>query len=346
MGDRISGAIDKSIRTALLIDGFWERWLVHGVDANELSDIRPRLTDLEAWVGNWSRMAEQKISLAEELRRGKSFEEAELAYRTAALFYNLGQWIFPERCGQKERLFALSRQAFQQADDLSAVETRYVSIQVDNNTCLGRVRVPQSPKGCVIIINPIDSSKEELFVYERDFLNAHFVTVSFDGPGQGETYVMNGLKATVENWRQFVDALIEYTLEQFPRLPVFIFGTSFGASWVVYASCHPNVAKAVAVSPAFDRQQMSMPDYFNVRMDCIHGDDKDPFPDFEQLRYRNPVFLFHGGRDRMVKRSDIYHLYDILPAGKRLIEYEDEMHCCNYKLREIREIAIQWYMDN
>ncbi|WAH36786.1 alpha/beta hydrolase [Alicyclobacillus dauci] len=297
-------------------------------------------------INNWSELAQAKIEVAETHQRKGLVGDAELTLRTAGLYYNLAQWIFPERCSQKQHLFHLSRDAFRRADMLSDIETRYVKLDIDDNQCIGRIRIPSEPRGCVIIINPIDSSKEELFTYEKDFLDAHYVTISFDGPGQGETYVTNGLKATYKNWSEFVNKLIEYTVEHFPTIPAFIFGTSFGASWVIYGSCHPNISKAVAVSPAFDRQRMSMPDYFNERMNCIHGDDKDPFPDFEKLHYRNPVFLFHGGRDRMVKRSDIYHLYEMLPEGSRLIEYEEEMHCCNYKLREIRELAIEWYNED
>ncbi len=44
----------------------------------------------------------------------------------------------------------------------------------------------------------------------------------------------------------------------------------------------------------------------------------------------------------MVKDTDIYELYQKLPAGKQLIEYENEGHCCNFKLREIRKISAEW----
>ncbi|EPZ44512.1 MULTISPECIES: alpha/beta hydrolase [Alicyclobacillus] len=343
MHEHIDIAIRKSIRTAALIDGFWARWLVHGMNPEILSSVRERLTTLESWTDNWEAIAYQTAVEAQNLRRQKSFHEAEHTFRLAALYYNLAQWIFPENCPDKRRLYQLVKEAFRSADDTSPIETRYDEIHLDDGICVGRIRIPKHPVGCIVIINPIDSSKEELFLYEQDFLEANFAVVSFDGPGQGDSYIFHDIKATETNWRQFVDRLIEYAASAFPSLPLFLFGTSFGASWVVYGSCDDRISKSVAVSPAFDRGQMSMPDYFNVRMDCIHGEGPDPFPNFAELNYKNPVFLFHGGKDQMVKHSDIYWLYDMLPSGKQMIEYPDEMHCCNYKLGEIRKLAIQWY---
>ncbi|MFB5191913.1 alpha/beta hydrolase [Alicyclobacillus fastidiosus] len=346
MRDKNAVTIEKSIRTASLIDGFWERWLVHGIDPIDLSEIRPRLINLDDWVENWSHAANKKARLAEELKRKGSLVDAEFTYRTAGLYYNLAQWIFPDRCQEKERLFSLCNSNFDKADQLSIIETMYPSLEIDHKKCTGRARTPKNPKGCIIIINPIDSSKEELFLYERDFLDSGYATISFDGPGQGETFVRQGLKATQSNWEYFIDRVIEHTATFFPTVPLFLFGTSLGASWVVYGSCNRKIEKALAVSPAFARKQIKMPDYFTGRMDCVLGDGKEPVPDFEQLNYRSPIFLVHGRRDAMVQSSDIYRLYGMLPDGKRLIEYQEEMHCCNNKLSEIRQLATQWYMSD
>lgn len=116
-------------------------------------------------------------------------------------------------------------------------------IEIDNHQCAGRIRIPDHSRGIVIIVNPIDSSKEELFKYESDFLNAGFTTVSFDGPGQGGSYVLHGLRGTKKRWEAFIDQVIDFTSELFPDKPIFLFGTSLGASWALYGSGSPIVKK-------------------------------------------------------------------------------------------------------
>jgi predicted esterase len=264
----------------------------------------------------------------------------------AGLNINLLQWIFPETGEEKRKWFSSCKKLFEQADSISRIKVREAVVQVDGKLCYGRVRVPERPEGCVIILNPIDSSKEELFTYEADFARMGFATLSFDGPGQGETYVFNQLKATRQRVELFVNQVIDYAADQFPELGIFLFGTSSGAAWAIQGSRHPKVKKAVSVSPACETQ-IQMPDYFKDRMSYIQDDHEiSILPAIQDFERCSPILLFHGNKDVMVRDEDMYELYSKLPKGKRLIEYEEEGHCCNYKLGEIRSFCAQWYKED
>ena len=160
-------------------------------------------------------------------------KESEYLYRQASLCYNLSYWIYPERSHEKQNWYHKCLEYMYKGDSLSDIETKYASLYCDGIKCLGRIRIPSNPKGCILIINPIDSSKEELFKYEKDFVEDGYVTVSFDGPGQGETYTLNGLIGSGTNWEIFTMDLINYTKKSFPTLPLYLFGTSLGATWVL-----------------------------------------------------------------------------------------------------------------
>jgi hypothetical protein len=337
--------IDKTIRTSVLIDAFWERWLVHGVDAGRLARIKPGLRSLDSWQRLWTSEAQLAEREAGRLAGIGQAEEAELSYRLAALYYNLTYWIYPERCPDKAKWYRECVRAFADADAVSAVPTRYEAIHLVGTLCKGRVRVPDHPAGCIIIVNPIDSSKEELFAYESDFIRGGFATISFDGPGQGETYMLSGLRGSKERWERFIDKLIDFAAARFPALPIHLFGTSLGASWAIYGSRRPEVAKTVAVSPTVEFVRMHFPAYFLSRMDhcCNLGPGTTPIPDYEALQLRSPVQLYHGRKDTMVPIADMRRLYELLPAGKSMIEYEEEGHCCNHKLAEIRQRSISWF---
>lgn len=335
--------IRKTLLTARFIDGFWDRWLAHGVEKKDLVKIRPHLTNQHNWIDKWRQLAQEKREAANELRQYEDIKQAEYMYRVAGLYLNLIQWIFPGQSTEKEKWLRESLRAFHHADRLSSIKTIHPFLELEGKICRGRVRIPLSPKGCIIIINPLDSAKEELFTYEMDFVKEGFATASFDGPGQGETVVFHGLKATKERWMQFLDGVIHFVTRTFPQLPVHLFGTSSGASWAIYGSCHPNVTSTVAVSPAFRVEKGRLPDYFVERMDAVL--EGVFLPAFEMIPQHNRILLFHGRKDVMVSNEDIHRLKDCLMNGK-LIEYEEEGHCCNFKLQQIRKLSMQWFAEN
>ena len=334
---------NKMIKTALLIDAFWDRWLVHGIDANDLAKIRSKLTSVENWVTNWQAFAIEKRNRAKVLKEKKLLAEAEQMYRVASLYYNSIYYVFPFRTLEKEYWYHQCLKAFREADLLSSHQTFYESIEMDGVKCPGRIRIPPQPRGVIILVTPIDSSKEELFQYESDFNEAGYITVSFDGPGQGESFVVNGLIGTKKRYETFMERLIDCTVDRFPSLPLYLFGTSLGASWALYSSGHSKVEKTAVVSPAVEFEKLKLPGYFLERVDHTCNPKERPIPDFGKISYGSPILMFHGKDDLMVSTTDMYSLYHSLPIDKKMIEYEGEGHCCNYKLYEIRKISIQWF---
>ena len=66
-------------------------------------------------------------------------------------------------------------------------------------------------------------------------------------------------------------------------------------------------------------------------------------PSFENLDLCRNVLIFHGGKDVMVEEADIHNLYTSLQHPKRFIEYKEEGHCCDFKLKDIRSRSIEWF---
>ena len=337
--------IQKTLMTARLFSGFWDRWSVHGVEDHVVSEIRPQLGNLEVWTDHFNKSGQLNENLAHSFYEKHLVNEAEYYYRLSALYYNLNQWIYPKQNDDKTYWFQKCLISIRKADAISSIDTRYVSIEISNHTCFGRVRLPANPVGCIIIVNPIDSSKEELFKYEMDFIRQNFITISFDGPGQGETYTFQGLKATQKRWMDFTDTVIEYAWSLFPDIPLYLFGTSSGASWAIYGSCNPKVTKAVAVSPAIRSEGIDLPAYFIERMNSVIEDKETILPNLHQFNIHKPIFMFHGALDVMTSSETIYNLYDRLPSDKKFLEYEGEGHCCNYKLEKIRKLSMMWYLE-
>jgi hypothetical protein len=336
--------MDRSLKTALLVDGFWDRWLVHGLEKEDLLSIRSSLTTVEKWVKLWSDLAAEKARRAKELLEAGEEQQAEALFRKASLYYNLTQWIFPDPSEEKRKWYELCQIAIREADYLSSVETDYVQFKMGHESCFGRIRIPANPMGCIIMINPIDSTKEELYTYEMDFIKAGMMTISFDGPGQGETFIRKEFRGTQERLREFADQVITYT-RNLTGLPIFLFGTSSGASWAVYGSSHPEVKKVVAVSPTDLRGKLFISSYFNGRLDsCL--DEFELVPNYDKVIFRRPVLIYQGGKDAMVAAPFVDQLFNKMAEGRKKVLFEEEGHCCNYKLGQIRQESLRWYMEN
>ncbi|TJY42854.1 alpha/beta hydrolase [Cohnella pontilimi] len=335
--------IQKTLMTSLLFEGFWDRWIAHGMEKETVAGLRRKVKGVEDWV---EYLAERARSYESQAEAAQDELHAEHAFRMAGLHYNLAQWIYPEAGVQKKHWFSSCTEAFDNADRKAEDTIRKVVFRLDDKLCIGRIRKPERPRGCVVILTPMDSSKEELFSYETDFARLGFAAVSFDGPGQGETYLQSQLKMSRQTGERFVNRVIEFAAAEFPGLGIYLFGTSSGAAWAIWGSRHPKVSKAVSVSPALE-SDVPMPDYFTERLSYLLEEPyKRPLPDMRDVGQSSPVFLFHGNRDVMVKDEQLHALYDKLPQGKRLVEYEDEGHCCNFKLHEIRQLSAHWFLED
>ena len=334
--------IQKTLMTARLFDGFWDRWIAHGIERDVIEQGRDSFLQISDWTSLFQEQALIKEKEALLLEADMNYKEAEQSYRLAGLYYNIVQWIYPDRCSKKIHYYEQSIELFKKADYISDIYTKYVTLVVNEQTCVGRVRIPTYYKGCMIIINPIDSSKEELFTYENHFLESGFVTISFDGPGQGETFILHNAKASNSYWEEFLEEVINYAHSQFENLNLSLFGTSSGAAWAIKGSMHPFVSKSIAVSPPVI-DSTSLPDYFKERLKYVTEESTNILPIIEDYSECKSVILFHGNQDVMVKDDDMYELFVRLPEPKHLVEFADEGHCCNNKLYEVRNIGMQWF---
>lgn len=335
--------IQKTLLTAALQEGFWDRWVAHGIDIEVIKKYRTKLMALDGWIEVFGKQADDYTKLAEKSEINNDLIQAELYYRRASLYFNLIQWLYPEPSDTKLYWYEQCLHAVYKADNVSSDKIERLSIQINDKLYVGRVRQSQhNALGIVIIVNPIDSSKEELYTYEDDFANANFTVVSFDGPGQGETLLKNKHKADKVSWDCFLEGIINHVDTHFTGLPIYLFGTSSGGAWAIEAAKHRLISKTIAVSPAH-KSNIRMPDYFIERMSNILNEIEEEFlPELKELNNINNILVFHGGKDVMVEEHVLINLFNQFSPEKRFIIYKDETHCCNYRLPELRQRSIKW----
>ncbi|MUK89045.1 alpha/beta hydrolase [Ornithinibacillus sp. L9] len=334
--------IQKTLMTARLFEGFWDRWVAHGVILSEVIYMKNTLISLKDWEATFEELALKHEEAANSYKQEGLSDKAEDSYRLSSLYYNLIQWIFPYCNQEKIKWYQKSLDMVKKADHLMDIPCEYDSITVDGVECPGRIRIPENSKGCIVMVNPIDSTKEELYSYEKQFNESGYITVIFDGPGQGETFTFNGLRATRARWEIFINLVIEYAAKKFKGYSINLFGTSYGAAWTIYGSGNSNVNKTAVVSPPVEGEAF-IPNFLEDKMDhFIEGESKEVLPVYPDLD-NSSILVFHGKQDVLVRSEDMNRFFNSLPEPKNLIEYSDEGNGCNFKLTEIRDLSMKWY---
>lgn len=338
--------IEKTILASVLDNGFWHRWIVHGIDEDFVKENKSKMINVKGWTGALENRALNHEKLGKKFELAGDNQQAEFHYRKAGIYLNLAQWVFPTAKGVRAEWYQRCIEQFYRADRVSKDDIKYCTLRIDSNNYEGRIRVPKGDiYGVVILVTPTDSTKEEFYLYEQDFAEEGFVVITFDGAGQGETLLMNGHKADFESWEQFMKGVVEFAHNEFPSLAINLWGTSSGGAWAMEGSKHPLVSKIVTVSPPTKyTSTVKLPDYFKERMSNMLVDfEVGHLPTFEDVTGISNILVFHGGKDLLISEPDLINAYNHFQPEKRFITYEEEGHCCNFKLGEIRHRSAEWF---
>ncbi|MEH7381328.1 alpha/beta hydrolase [Bacillus sp. JJ1533] len=340
--------IKKTILASMMDNGFWSRWYVHGIDEDFVKAHKSKMITAKGWVTELSNKAQEYKEKADTFKSSNDFAKAEENYRKAGIYLNLAQWVYPEPHGIRADWYKKCLDLFDLADEVSAGEVFRHTLTINGKNYGGRIHLPESePQGVVILVTPTDSTKEEFYLYEQDFVNEGLVVISFDGTGQGETLMVHGHKADYQSWKEFTKGVVEFAHLKFPNLSINLFGTSSGGAWAIEASRHPLVDKIVSVSPPTRyASNIRLPDYFRNRMSNMLVDfDTGYLPTFEEdsVSDISNIVIVHGEKDLLIDGKELKRVYNNFDEEKRFIIYENEAHCCDNKLGEIRHRSAEWF---
>src|SRR5262245_14612814 len=195
----------------------YPRLLVSGVDYNDAQQVLRRIKRLDDWCPEWERMAAFHEGLGDEaLRAGKSVTAGAALVR-AAIYYHVGQSVYFADPAEKRRVQELQQRAYRKAMAHLRPPAEQLEIPFQGVRFLGNLRLPAGgprPAPCILLNPGADSTKEEFYTLEHEFLNRGVATFSFDGPGQGLTWASMKLRP---DWDKPVGAVID-VLERRPEI--------------------------------------------------------------------------------------------------------------------------------
>jgi pimeloyl-ACP methyl ester carboxylesterase len=331
------------------------RFVANGIDVNDFDGVLARTTEWEDWGPNWRAMGAVHEELARDAEGRGHTLSATAAYQRAAWCYHLGKFLWFEDAELhallRDRAVAVYGRTLAHLDP----PAERLEFPFEGHIVPGHLRRPRHGEtpALVLIVPGLDSSKEEMFVIEDEFLRRGMATLSLDGPGQSENSVHFAIRP---NWETVITPVLDHLESlgldgEFGR--VGLMGISMGAIYGPRAAAYEKRIKALvglagpynlgecwdALNPLTRGGYV----FYTKSADEAEAKRKAYTLNLEGIldRVTQPLLVIHGGRDRLFPPSHAERI--AREAGNAtLVIYPDGNHVCNNISYKYRPLMADW----
>jgi 2,6-dihydroxypseudooxynicotine hydrolase len=328
-----------------------------GVSPADLDLVLSRVTSLKSWVEEWERLgrrheAEGHGSLAMGERAAAAGR-----FLAAAAAFNFAQYVLFLDITRKRGLHDAGTRAYGEAAPLLDPPARPFEVVYRRRIMKGWLRVPPAagPAPLVVLFHGTNGVKEELHGWSEALLERGLATLTFDGPGLGQTF--HRLSMVAEP-RPVWDAVYR-AIEAEPALDpgaVALFGTSLGGFLAIRMAAHdPRVRAVAAVSPPY-----SVAVYWRLTLAGMRRELAALYDASEEEMarvaermtlqgvlpaLRTPLFVSGGGHDLITPGEETRRIFDEARCERQLVYYPHGAHDGFNVLADLRPRVAGWFVD-
>ncbi len=335
-------------------DAWRPRFLANGVELYDYETTTKRIERWDEWLPEWRKTAAEHVAAAREAEAAGHLATAAWERRLAALCLLIGHFNTPEPeadwlAAQREKA-ALFRTTLAYLDP----SAERVEIPFERITLPAHLRTPHegAVPPVVLFLSGLDSTKEEHTLFENVLLARGLATLTFDGPGQGETW--EKMPGRVD-WEKAASAVIDW-VERRSDLDagrIVAVGVSLGGYLVARCASFDKRIKATAcIGGTFDQSHRGKSDpmhtprflhFWNVRTE----EEGRPFMAASTLegvieKLDRPLLVVHGERDTIAPPESARKMFERAGGPKRLVMYPEGNHVCNNIAHRYRPLVADW----
>jgi len=333
----------------------YPRLLVSGVDYNDAQQVLRRIKRMDDWCPEWERMAAVHDALGDEAERAGQTVTAGEAFVRAAIYYHIGQSVYFADPVEKRRVQELQHRAYRKAMPYLRPPAEQLEIPFEGIRFLGNLRLPDGPRPapCVLLNPGADSTKEEFYTLEHEFLKRGVATFSYDGPGQGLTWVAMKLRP---DWDKPVGAVID-ALERRPEIDrsrLAIWGRSFGAYAAPRAASLEKRLRACVTIGGFydlrgiwDRVPTPAKEALQFGFGVASRDEAREAAAAYTLegvleQISCPLLIVHSGGDEVCPVEESERMRNAAKGHATLVVFPDGNHVCDNIPYKVRPLMADW----
>ncbi len=243
LGMDAARATDKRVEIA--IHNWAPRFVASGVPLADFEEVTTGITRWDEWCAAWSARAAVHEKLGRDALAAGSGLSAAGHLTRAALCYHFGKFMFVHDLGQMQAAHLKTVECRQLALPHLQPPGERVAIPYERTHLSGILRQPAGKTRAPVVVMCVglDSTKEEMDVYESIMLARGMATLAFDGPGQGEAEYEIPIRGDYE---VPVKAVVDYieTRSDVDAARVAIWGVSLGGYYAARAAAFEQRCKA------------------------------------------------------------------------------------------------------
>jgi 2,6-dihydroxypseudooxynicotine hydrolase len=331
------------------------RFVANGIDVNDFDDIVAKTTEWNDWAPNWLAVGAMHETLGTEAESHGRTLSATQAFQRAAWCYHLGKFLWFEdpklHAELRDRSVAVYRRALPHLDPpAERMEIPFEGriIPANFRRAKGTARPP-----LVLLVPGLDSSKEELFAIEEDFLRRGMATLTIDGPGQSENSADFAIRP---NWETVVTPLLDHLAGigiDVDHGRIGLMGISMGAIYGPRAAAREKRLRAVvALAGPYNLGEcwealnpLTRGGYVFYTRSADEAEAKRRAYAFnlEGMLHLvdQPMLVIHGARDRLFPPAQAERIAREAPHAT-LVMYPDGNHVCNNISYKYRPLMADW----
>jgi len=331
------------------------RFVANGIDVNDFDQTVAKTSEWKDWGVNWRGVGQMHEALGREAQAHRRSLSAAQAFQRSAWCYHLGKFLWFEDVDVHGELRDQSVSVYREALPHLDPPGERLEIAFEGRFIPANLRRPKanSRSPLVLIVPGLDSSKEEMFAIEEDFLRRGVATLSMDGPGQSENSVHFEIRP---NW----ETVVTPVLDELVRLEldvdlerVGLIGISMGAIYGPRAAAHePRIRAVVALAGPYNLGEcwdalnpLTKAGYvfYTKSADEAEAKRKAHTLNLEGVldRVTQPMLVIHGAKDRLFPPAQAERVAREAPNAT-LVMYPDGNHVCNNIVYKYRPLMADW----
>ena len=331
------------------------RFVANGVPLTDFEEVTAGIERWDEWCAAWSARA----ALHEGIGRAALAEGCNLSaaqhLTTAGVCYHFAKFVFVRDVAQMKAAHMKAVECRKLALPHLRPAGEYVRIPFEGKSLAAILRRPDGAARAPVVVMcmGLDSAKEEMDSYEALFLARGLATLTFDGPGQGESEYDIPIRGEYET---AVKAVIDW-VEQRPDLDaakVGLWGVSLGGYFAPRAAAFETRVKAcIGLSGPYDWAAIwpQLPELtretFRIRSHSASVDAALKVGRTLTLEgvagnIRCPLYLVAGKLDRIVPWQDAERVAREAKGPVELVMIDDGNHVANNRVYKYRTQSADW----
>jgi len=331
------------------------RFVANGIDVNDFDSTVAGTTSWSDWGPRWRAVGKMHEALADEAEQRGRHLSAAAACQRAAWCYHLGKFLWFEQpdvhAELRDRSVSIYRRALPHLDPpAERLEIPFEGRVIPAN--LRRAAAVDRPP-LVLMVPGLDSSKEELFAIEEEFLRRGMATLTLDGPGQSENSVHFAIRP---NWETVISPLLDDLSQRdlgIDQHRIGLMGISMGAIYGPRAAAHePRLRAVVALAGPYNLAEcwdalnpLTRGGYtfYTKSADEAEARRKAEDLNLEGVLHlvKQPMLVIHGAKDRLFPPSHAERIAREA-VNATLVLYPDGNHVCNNIPYKYRPLMADW----